>query len=734
MKKHKLTSIEGVDISLFNCVYSPAKRRGPVPGRVLLARNKAHGKQSDQESNKIHSGSRPSSIPSSQTQNHGVVGLSGLPTTATPTSSLSPTSTSGTSGAHLFSTKDALIAQQRQLMLQAQGLNGYNLSGIGDTSVMGLFGASGTVGRTLGNGALGSNSLFRPGNTAGTDITGNQPQSIFQAQQQQFQLNQGLQSNEANQAQSGRSQRMKLDPKHDEKDEIEHNLSDYTVLLELNNQEGNMLRSYYMMSMNEVFNLPPIPTNEEYCRSLSIPISSLQIPHTSLAALNAARFAEVALGAQANSQVSLALELSNSTVLCLRECVKNAIHTSCILNVGRAFFLHGVFRSLRGDFERYLKYRRICMSHLQELTQNSGVNHLLAAIAFHDAWVYMMHNANEENLPDISKFRAPVTSSSSSSSMMGNSSSDVWMKGRPPVFLDNDAPPLCRSLDALASAVRTCCEQANEQFQAMENIPEGFDMAKDGQDNEQYSVMATKDEFCARNMVLSAHKLLQTHEIELKSTKRPHGQRLIISAMDAFLEDGENSCEGFTDAQVQSILLVCNTAIERPLLLHGGGPIYHIISNAAVLLCHLLNGMYTRMNDESNPFTNDMETTLFEEILDTFTSVRKLLNIHRRKLPLRIRCHSIPRAKVGVKNEDLIDLNETIMCSCRGCIGFVLMKCSPCVALERAQRSKIEEEYRKAHEKFPDLESETGRALKLGEDAEFDEALLSVLQELISTQ
>eukprot|EP00534_Pseudo-nitzschia_fraudulenta_P016320 CAMPEP_0201249066 /NCGR_PEP_ID=MMETSP0852-20130820/58480_1 /ASSEMBLY_ACC=CAM_ASM_000632 /TAXON_ID=183588 /ORGANISM="Pseudo-nitzschia fraudulenta, Strain WWA7" /LENGTH=142 /DNA_ID=CAMNT_0047547993 /DNA_START=108 /DNA_END=532 /DNA_ORIENTATION=+ len=34
MKKHKLTSIEGIDVSEFECVYSPAKRRGPVPGRA----------------------------------------------------------------------------------------------------------------------------------------------------------------------------------------------------------------------------------------------------------------------------------------------------------------------------------------------------------------------------------------------------------------------------------------------------------------------------------------------------------------------------------------------------------------------------------------------------------------------------------------------------------------------------------------------------------------------------
>eukprot|EP00563_Minutocellus_polymorphus_P008767 CAMPEP_0181026026 /NCGR_PEP_ID=MMETSP1070-20121207/3417_1 /TAXON_ID=265543 /ORGANISM="Minutocellus polymorphus, Strain NH13" /LENGTH=112 /DNA_ID=CAMNT_0023103185 /DNA_START=231 /DNA_END=566 /DNA_ORIENTATION=- len=38
MKKHKLTSLVGVDPNLFECVYSPAKRRGPVPGKAGAAR------------------------------------------------------------------------------------------------------------------------------------------------------------------------------------------------------------------------------------------------------------------------------------------------------------------------------------------------------------------------------------------------------------------------------------------------------------------------------------------------------------------------------------------------------------------------------------------------------------------------------------------------------------------------------------------------------------------------
>merc|ERR1740136_162628 len=33
-KKHRLLTIDGVDVNVFECVYSPAKRRGPVPGKA----------------------------------------------------------------------------------------------------------------------------------------------------------------------------------------------------------------------------------------------------------------------------------------------------------------------------------------------------------------------------------------------------------------------------------------------------------------------------------------------------------------------------------------------------------------------------------------------------------------------------------------------------------------------------------------------------------------------------
>ena len=231
--------------------------------------------------------------------------------------------------------------------------------------------------------------------------------------------------------------------------------------------------------------------------------------------------------------------------------------------------------------------------------------------------------------------------------------------------------------------------------------------------------------------------------------------------MDAFLEGGdEEEAGGFTDSQIQSLLSVCNAAVEHPLLLYQGGPTYHMVSNAAILLCHLLNGMHA--NRGAGEPAGEMEAALFNEVLDTFIAVRKLLNIHRRKLPVRLRCHGIPRpnfggvlssspSNSGPNNADrnnllgatapFIDLGETLMCGSRGCQGFVLMACSPCVAAERAKAATMRQEAvlaREEHAKAGNGKGEVNEfdkelydlGLEFGMD---DDALLDVLGRIIAT-
>ena len=97
-------------------------------------------------------------------------------------------------------------------------------------------------------------------------------------------------------------------------------------LLEPTSPSGSLLRQYYDLSTNNIFNLPPIPSNELYCVKLidiGIPCRSpSDIPLYDQSALNAARFSELALGALADDQLNLALELGNACVLCLRNCTE----------------------------------------------------------------------------------------------------------------------------------------------------------------------------------------------------------------------------------------------------------------------------------------------------------------------------------------------------------------------------------------------------------------------------
>lgn len=743
LKKHKLASIEGIDISLFGCVYSPAKRRGPVPGRISR-KNSTAAKENQSKTQPFLSG-RGNPMSTHPLTPGNVTSASGL--------SDNPMFSSDQTGMlqHLENQKqklsallmkgepsgsidEMLQAQQRSMLLQAQTqLNGFNLNAISDSSGIGLYA-----------GGVGSN-MYGANSAASNNLSGNQ---LLQAQQLQA-MNQA--HKEKMQEQGGNpNQRMKMSSSESrEEKSTPKYIAKYEPLLGPTNQEGNMLRSYYEISVNELFRLPPIPTDEEFCLKLPLPISVSQMSRGDACTLKAGRFAELALGAQANYQVSLALELSNATVVCLRESIADQSYPCGAYDKARAYFLHAVLRSFRGDFERYFKYRRICLTHMNQLKNTPDVSYLFAAIAFQDSWSYSMYNASESNLPDISVFSKPCVSDSSCgsfdtqgkcnpASIACNPNNKMWIQGIPPVFTNNDAPPLGRSLDALACAIRGCCDQANVRFEMMKNAAMATKDPNATMSNPAATVIESyKDEYCSRNMVTSARTLLQADEAISESINKNYGHTLVISAMEAFLENGDGEeADGFTDSQVQSILLVCNMVLERPLLLHMGGPVYHIVSNCAILLCHLLNGMYASISNDKIICT-DMEKALYGEILDTFLSIRKLLHMHRRKLPTNLRCHSIPRPNFTENNaEVLIDLSETVMCSCKGCQGFALMGCSPCVAAERAQRSQMDQSYIFAREHEGEKEiDELGRddLLGLGDDAELDEALLSVLAQLIST-
>lgn len=834
LKKHKLAGLDGVDLSLLGCVYSPAKRRGPVPGKAGAARKASEALAVQHEAQAHLSQLHPGQFGGAAGAGGGMGGMGG---TSMGMMGVGGGLDGGLGGAGLggFGAAgsvggggmvDDMAELQRQLQLQQQLEQQMAQVGTGqqlasDPAMSGGGGGVG-VGRVGSVGGVGNMSISSPSPPLGPGSDAVQ-QQLFQLQQlqnQQQRLQQQMQA-QSNGMGAGMmsmggmgqatttattttsepaARRARTNPQQAASSSnsnsngggggLPKSVQKHLPLLSQSSIDGNRLRSYYSLGIDDLFRLPPVPPDEEYARRLPVPAvhPGGVLPRFDMAALHAARFSEIALGALANNQVALALELSNATVMCLRECVEEPVHPSCMYDVARAYFLHGMFRSYRGDMVRYFKYRRVCLTHLSQMDDVPGVEALLAAISFHDSWAYMIHNASEAALPDIDDAIPPLPAPQQSgggggsnggggdtvakygtatnpSYVAANPMNKMWIQGPPPVFINNEAPALSRSLDALACAIRSCCDQANARFEGMAKelmTGEGGDGAQCDNDGcgkmtaTGSAVMANEDELCSRNMVLSAFTLLQQHESAAivpggggqGTVSKNHGHHLVVSAMDAFLEGGdEEEAGGFTDSQIQGLLSVCNTLIEHPLLLYQAGPTYHMISNAAVLLCHLLNGMHAQRG-AGGESPGEMEAALFDEVLDTYLSIRKLLSIHRRKLPVRLRCHGIPRPNIaalgggGEPGAPLIDLGETLMCGSRGCQGFVLMACSPCVAAERARAAAQKQEAAAQQEALAngvdagleDVNEFDKELFDLGHEFDLDDdALLDVLSQIIQT-
>lgn len=771
MKKNKLSSIRGVDITLFDCVYSPAKRRGPVPGNSQVRKreapvtNMAHGAASQISL-------EPYSIQAGQTPGMGP-GIGGAPQNSNGIDYGYQNSMGN--GAYTGLSDTAVYSQQLNYSTSLGGMNGYPTGNGADSMPQSISGAA----------PGGSQYVFLDGANRGvTDNNNLYNAHLLEQERQQLLLQQkrvGMHPapttslNYFNQSTGGSgSSDMEHQVQTPPEKRQQRNVNGFSMprgrqsiianseLLLHSNIEGNLLRSYYNASINELFGFPPIPTDSEYCAKLSHTITPNLLPSFDIAALRSARFSEIALGALVNNQVALALELSNATVMSLRECVEEPVHPNCMFELSRAYLLHGFFRSLRGDMVRYFKYRRVCLTHLTQLDNQPRTHVLLAAISLHDAWAYMMHNASEDNLPQIDGSIPPLTTIdapavnnnnnrgiSQPSKILRDPQNQMWIQGPPPIFINNEAPTLSRAIDALACAIRSCCDQANQQFESMASEMQ----AGNGGGNEQMpalsattrAVMANEKELCSRNMVVSANTLLQ-QELNKKKTNGFKGLTLIISAMDVFLEGGEEEeggSNGFSESQIQGLASVCNAVIESPSVLYHGGPTYHMISNAAIMICHLLNGMH--MKRGAGGGLCEMEEAMFSEFFDTFTAIRKLLNNHRRKVPVKLRCHGIPRANFKARPEEpFIDLGQTLMCSCRGCQGFALMGCSPCVAAERAQAAALQNEIASTGdataacpagegENADQLDEFGSELVELGSEFDMDDdALLDVLSRIIA--
>lgn len=817
MKKHKLTSIKGIPIEEFECVYSPAKRRGPVPGRAGQTRKVSEAFGNSQVNGRFGNGWNPGNGHTSGVSSEALQTLGGV------------AARGGMLGSAPHSIEEM---QMRQMMMAQMGAAGGGVGmmgasggrgaqmGMASMGTGGPLGAGGPLGgprRQPGGGYLdsqqaiqqqldliqqlqaqqqmtgdvvrgpmGNNSLggsvgalsSMDGSSAARsvkmELTSKSPlqhqhqqqQQLQQQQKQQLQQQQQQQLQQQQQQQQQLQQQQQQQPSSVGTDSngVPKTIAAHTHLLELSDPDGSRLRAYYRLSVDEIFGFPPTPTDEEYCTRLGVEgMTPRHIPGTHLAALSAARFAEVALGAIVHNEVPLAMELCNAVVHCLKESVQEPVQPLYMFEVARSYFLLGVFRSFRGDMLRYFKYRRVCLTYVTKLDNPSNATTLVAAISFLDSWAYMIFNADEKKVPRIDNSIPPVERSSqallaptqvemeynvriSPGCIASDPRNSNWIQGAPPVFLNNEAPLRARSLDALACAVRTCCDQANGRFAAISKEAKTNNMEAIPQETiitpTTTAVFGHENELCSRSMVLSAFTLLQQYEQITPSSHKNQGMHLVMSAMDAFLDNGDDDeSGGFTDSQIQSLLSVANTVIENPLLLHHAGPTYHMVSNAAIMLCHLLNSMYM-MKGGAAGLQNDqqlgggMEAAMFEEVLDTFMALRKLLVSHRRKLPVNLRCHSIPRPSLILPTGGpFIDLGETLLCRCRGCQGFALMTCSPVVAAQKAQAAVTKrsvEAAREAQVQAADKMEKTH--VNISPDfSNDDDALLSMLQHLVAS-
>jgi len=732
MKKHRLTSIAGIDHSLFECIYSPAKRRGPVPGKsnTRKAEEMIQDCMSGMKGGKSNlmrmdmagfGGGQGGDSMYNQNQLSALIGGNG------GMDGMGMNQGGGMNDSFTLQ-RQLLMQQQQQLMLQQQGLGA-------DSSGMGMNG----MGSAGFNDGMGQQNLML------------QQQILMQQMQNANAIGGKIPGADES---VPPAQRLRKDEAPPDNIGVRKSVTKHINLLEKSSVAGNRLRAHYILAIDTLCKLPPVPSDEEYCSKLNANMTPSMLPPFDVAALRAARFAEIALGALVSNQVGLALELSNATVVCLKQCVEEPVHPSCMYDVAKSYFLHGLFRSYRGDMARYFKYRRVCLSKLTYLSKSQvGIQQLLAALAFQDAWAYMIYNANADLLPAIDDIIPQIPSCGKSlltspaeekykvntdhSMIASDPTNKMWIQGPPPVFINNEAPPLSRALDALACAVRSCCDQANMKFNAM-GVFDGTDSSATS-----LAVSANKNELCSRNMVLSAFTLLQQSEASASTTEKNHGHHLLISAMDAFLDGGEEESNGFTDAQIQSLLTTCHTVIEQPHLLFQAGVTYHMVSNAAILLCHLMNGLYANRDTSAKKPLGDMESALFDEVLDTFISIRKILTVHRRKLPMLLRCHGLPHPnllhqKDNSVGDQFIDLGDTHMCASRSCQGFVLMGCSPCVAAERAQAAAKDQENHTLNQEsenvedlgfgFDDSLSDLGDEFNLDDDA-----LLSILGKIVSS-
>lgn len=374
-----------------------------------------------------------------------------------------------------------------------------------------------------------------------------------------------------------------------------------------------------------------------------------------MAVLQAARFAELAIGALVDGNGSKMTKLANATVLCLKEAAQEPVHPSCKFDVARAYFFLAICELNIGDVEGYLKYRRESMRRLSEMNVSSiellimllislvifhleltlplaqdasGADTLLAAMSLQDSFVYILYKGLDDTLPNIDSAFPPVNKPDSTNSFVSIAASNplnqVWIQGIPPVYSKGTAPFKSRVNDAIACAIRSYVDEAASLKS---------DGASKGKSATALAVEGNQQLSC-RRLVEEAIKILPDNSSPTVAT-----HRFLLSALAVVVNanDGEIS-----ENQLQSTMNVLSNVLDRPALLYGG-PTLHIVNDCAILLGRYINKLRE-------------EDALFQDELDLYNSARMCMRSHNNKIPSSLRCNELPRPNLGaMKSAVLID-------------------------------------------------------------------------------
>jgi hypothetical protein len=259
------------------------------------------------------------------------------------------------------------------------------------------------------------------------------------------------------------------------------------------------------------------------------------------------------------------------------------------------------------------------------------------------------------------------------SRVASNPMNQIWIQGTPPVFVNERAPSRSRVLDALACALRSDVDCANSrQTKDQTRTITGSTVsrkrkflsdavAKDKSATE-WAVENHQDELSISNLLAEASDLLSMSSLlaeasDLLSSNNKHpslpsdsifcGLRLLVTAMNAILNTKTNSLD------IESLFDVLESVIERPILLHQGGPTYHIINSCTIRLAHKINTLQC----------NDLDNMQFQKALSVYNGSRMMLEKHRGKLPQRLRCCELPIPNHTQENgRPMIDLSGVSLC------------------------------------------------------------------------